>query len=272
VELVRIGRPLRPEFAAWRYGDQFGRRRRRHLAMTGAVVVAGGAIVVAGPMLGLFSFGAVGPFMNLFNVANAAFRSRKIVRVALPGRDPIALSRQQLGKARLVSEDGEWYLSLRVSKTGGEKGPFWRREHGESHLALTGEQAVRAAGAFLPVFNAAGASERGVQAAVQLLEKTPDPEALFAAAATESMQRWKRHTFQVGDAGVFKGIPVAQRLALEMAAHEETERRAMEGELALLEAAWRDAEEIAKIADDLTLPSEIDERLRKLKGDTTGDR
>ena len=27
--LVRIGEPLRPEFAAWRYGDQFGRRMRR---------------------------------------------------------------------------------------------------------------------------------------------------------------------------------------------------------------------------------------------------
>ncbi|WP_275830391.1 hypothetical protein, partial [Roseisolibacter sp. H3M3-2] len=24
LELVRVGRPLRPEFAAWRYGDQFG--------------------------------------------------------------------------------------------------------------------------------------------------------------------------------------------------------------------------------------------------------
>jgi len=27
LELVRIGKPLRPEFAAWRYGDQFGRRK-----------------------------------------------------------------------------------------------------------------------------------------------------------------------------------------------------------------------------------------------------
>src|ERR1044071_4792636 len=25
--LIRIGNPLRPEFAYWRYGDQFGRRR-----------------------------------------------------------------------------------------------------------------------------------------------------------------------------------------------------------------------------------------------------
>ncbi len=32
LELVRIGKPMRPEFAAWRYGDQFGRRRKRALA------------------------------------------------------------------------------------------------------------------------------------------------------------------------------------------------------------------------------------------------
>jgi hypothetical protein len=40
-------------------------------------------------------------------------------------------------------------------------------------------------------------------------------------------------------------------LALEMALHEESERRALEGELALLEAAWRDAEQLANIADAL---------------------
>jgi hypothetical protein len=46
-----------------------------------------------------------------------------------------------------------------------------------------------------------------------------------------------------------EGGPVI--LALEMALHEETERRAMEGELAVLEAMWREAEEIAAIADRL---------------------
>jgi hypothetical protein len=44
------------------------------------------------------------------------------------------------------------------------------------------------------------------------------------------------------------------RLALEMAAHEETERRALEGELAELEEAWREADEIAAIADALLNP------------------
>ena len=36
-------------------------------------------------------------------------------------------------------------------------------------------------------------------------------------------------------------LPATIRLALKMTAHEETERRAMEGELAELEAAWREA-------------------------------
>jgi hypothetical protein len=56
------------------------------------------------------------------------------------------------------------------------------------------------------------------------------------------------------------------RLALEMAAHEEAERRALEGELHLLERAWREAEEIAAIADNLLLPASIHDRLRRLRG------
>src|ERR1700675_964633 len=44
--LIRIGAPLRPEFAAWRYGDQFGRRRRGQIAMvSGAVATLGGVVV-----------------------------------------------------------------------------------------------------------------------------------------------------------------------------------------------------------------------------------
>ena len=42
-------------------------------------------------------------------------------------------------------------------------------------------------------------------------------------------------------------------LALEMAVHEEQERRALQGELSILEAAWRDAEPIADIADRLAI-------------------
>jgi hypothetical protein len=56
------------------------------------------------------------------------------------------------------------------------------------------------------------------------------------------------------------------RLALEMAAHEEQERRALEGELGELERAWQEAEQIAAIADDLLLPPSVADRLRRLRG------
>jgi hypothetical protein len=54
-------------------------------------------------------------------------------------------------------------------------------------------------------------------------------------------------------------LPEPVRLALEMAAHEDQERRALEGELAELEAAWRAAEEIAHISDNLLLPASVEE-------------
>ena len=52
-ELVRVGEPQRPEMAAWRYGDQFGRRRKKYMAMTAAGVAAVGGYVIAGPVMGL---------------------------------------------------------------------------------------------------------------------------------------------------------------------------------------------------------------------------
>ncbi len=67
------------------------------------------------------------------------------------------------------------------------------------------------------------------------------------------------------DATEFKNLDADVRLALEMAAHEESERRALEGELALLEEAWREAEEIASIADRLLIPERVEEIIRNWK-------
>src|SRR3954462_9534206 len=65
LELVRIGAPQRPEMAAWRYGDQFGRRRRRAILTWGAAAGAITGYVVAGPILGV-----IGGSSMLFNVLN----------------------------------------------------------------------------------------------------------------------------------------------------------------------------------------------------------
>jgi len=60
-------------------------------------------------------------------------------------------------------------------------------------------------------------------------------------------------------------LPGEIRLAVEMATQEEAERRAMEGELDILEEAWRQAEEIAGIADNLLVPQSVEEFLRQEK-------
>jgi len=65
-------------------------------------------------------------------------------------------------------------------------------------------------------------------------------------------------------------LPRAVRLALVIAANEESERRAMDGELAALEQQWRDAEEIAAIADDLFLPASVTQLITRFKGQTRG--
>ncbi len=57
--------------------------------------------------------------------------------------------------------------------------------------------------------------------------------------------------------------PTPVRLAMEMSLHEEAERRAMEGELAELAAAWHEAERVAGIADDLLLPRHVNVFLDK---------
>jgi protocatechuate 3,4-dioxygenase beta subunit len=59
--------------------------------------------------------------------------------------------------------------------------------------------------------------------------------------------------------------PGVLKLALEMAAHEESERRALEGELAVLERSWKEAEEIAAISDNLTYTDRIERALQSLK-------
>jgi hypothetical protein len=64
-------------------------------------------------------------------------------------------------------------------------------------------------------------------------------------------------------------VPLADRLALEMAAHEDAERRALDGELAELAAAWREAEEIAAIADAMFLPAGVEEGVGRLRANAS---
>lgn len=262
LELVRVGEPLRPEFAAWRYGDQFGRRRRRTMAYA-VGIGAGVGLVGIGPVIG----GVAGFSWLGYNVANAAinvYQGRRVrARVHVPGRDrPIAVRRDQISHLALVPLEGDWALRVAFEEDDPEPRAlfprFWSRERQISSVLLTGDAALRAAPRLLPTVNSGGASRREVAAAVDLLTETPDPSRLFAKYAVAGPS-----SNASGQYVSYLSRPV--RLALEMASHEENERRALEGELHLLESAWRDAEEIAAIADGLLLPDETGDQLDTLK-------
>ena len=252
LELVRVGPALRPEFAAWRYGDQFGRRRRRKMVRVGLGVGIVGGAIAGGVALGVSAgvgFGSGGWWIwrGIYaSYRRIAYGSPQAVVARIPyaggeGEEVIALKRHQLEDVRLgTAGGGRLLLSL---------------PRGRDSVHLTGEDAERAAGYVLPAINWAGAEKRDVDRAVQLIEDSRKSPSEFVR---ELAQR-------AGVGHRLHELPSASRLALEMAAHEESERRAMEGELALLEAAWRQAEEIAKIADNLLVPPSVDEFLERNK-------
>jgi hypothetical protein len=276
LELVRIGRPQRPEFAAWRYGDQFGRRRRRHLMYSTAGVAAVAAIVVAGPATGLVAGGSWGLWHGSRALYDLYQTRRVRLRLKLPGLEtPAIIRKRHLESARLVNLPHSAGWELHVAHEITNDVSWWdklgRDLRSPNALVasreltiLSGADALRAAGQLLPKLNAAGARGAQVQSAVRLIEDVGNPADLFAIQAERGRSGLRaRRTDPPGR--LIREFPTEVRLALEMAAHEESERRALEGELALLEEAWREAEEIAAIADNMFLPDGTDERLETLR-------
>jgi hypothetical protein len=248
LELVRIGEPLRGEFAAWRYGDQFGRRRKKALLYgAGGALVAGG-VVVGGAAAGVIGTVALGQTGNLWNLW---LNGRTLVKLRPDDGRVLRLKRMDLLGTRLRVDEGSpdaFRIEVRKGK---------RREWFE------GGEARRLAGQIVPAINRGGAKRDVVQSAVSEIERIGHPEAFMA-----DVVRGDRFTDKEGVPGYINKMPRELKLAVEMALHEEQERRALEGELWLLERAWEEAEEIAEIADSLLLPEGTDEFIEEhRKGD-----
>jgi hypothetical protein len=244
LELVRIGRPLRPEFAAWRYGDQFGRRRRRAIAAgtVGAVAAVAAAPVALpaaaaalwGPGLlasGWVSAGAQLPYQM---VKDWLLSERVVARV--PHEGQVLHVRVRHVRESTVHHDGEG-LTVRLVHDGGA-------------TVLHAGRAHRTVGSLLACTNVFGASKRAVQDAVRRIDRRGDADGWLREVAGLSGRRGGRVMAKMRRVGAF-ALTDVERLALEMAVHEEGERRVLEGELAHLAEAWRDAEEVAAIADRL---------------------
>jgi hypothetical protein len=257
-ELVRIGAPLRPEFAAWRYGDQFGRRRTRQMLLAGAGLVTLGGLVAGGAAIGVSLGGFAWGLINAGRVAIHGSEETVVARVRADDGRVLPVRRRHLAESSLSrGSDGTLAINLRY-------------KNGQSRFE--GPEAMRIASLVVPAVNRFGGSRRTVAAAVSEIEQVGGPEryveqlarrAEVMTAVRHRRNRWGRRG-KVGSTGLY-GLTPVDRLGLEMALHEEAERRAMAGELALLELAWRDAEEVAAIADDMFLPAGVHSALERLR-------
>ena len=143
--------------AAWRYGDQFGRRRRKQYATVAGVSVIIGGVLIAGPMLGLIGAGAFSPMVNMLNAGNSIYRSRKVIHVPTSNGRPLRVRLFELPRTQLHA-DGDGVLLRIVAAREGPSPSRWRLDRRQVEVDLTGDEALRAAAALLPRFNCAGGS------------------------------------------------------------------------------------------------------------------
>jgi hypothetical protein len=273
VVLVRIGPALKPEFVAWRYGrylrqwappvfaNPLGGTGRRLLE------VADRSAAFVGKKLRIRREYELSTWLTVH------YRPDRVVAVI-----PAAASDRTVVRARhldhcvLLRPDPEEPWQLEVAHDGGT-------------TRLSGTLGLHLAGKLLATLNGPGANDDVVRYAVAKLEDASNPSGYFARVAMIAMRCWwgkrpdalssastdivatteaerlalhltKRSFWGRGGLGSeprtsLPRLPMVDRLALEMAANEDAERMALEGELAALTEAWREAESIAAIADQL---------------------
>jgi hypothetical protein len=254
IDLIRVGKPLRPEFAALRYGGEFMSRRARSYAIAGATITAAGA-----------ASAAVGVFLGPLALASGA-----VSLVAIPGVSTLMATIPALGGsiardymtyervvarfvrgAHVVRVRAKHMQSIYLNMIPGDD-PSIDIQHDRGRIEYTGAMATHATTVILASTNRHGADKRVVRAAVDQIEDSGNAEGFLETASRRNGWRGYRPGSVLNryrKLGAMN-LSATERLALEMSVHEETERRAMDGELAILQSAWREAEEIARICDN----------------------
>ena len=281
-ELVRIGAPLRPEFAAWRYGSRFAARwvRAEALRWTKLGLAATGALGLVLTGSGLVAWQMVAHIGAQFArgdaedavlqpVTSRLFDTR-LVRVTVADGTTYEVNTDLVRRTRLAVVDGSPRLHLP------DPGAPTRR-----WLEWTGDGVVPTLRRLLPIVNGGGGAESTVGAAIIVASAHPDPVELLARSTRadwtpppidpdDDHLAAMRHGTLAALPGAGRGtpliaLPATRRLALEMALHEDDERRWLDGELHELERHWREAEEVAAIADRLLLPAVITRHVAALR-------
>ncbi len=194
---------------------------------------------------------------------------RTAARLRNQDGDQIRVQLKHLERSRLVPSESPEGWELHVKHTLGWSAGFSQTD--DELMILTGPQAIAVGGKLMARANRRGGKKETIEQAVRRIEAVGHPEAFLLEATKEATRlreekaKGSQKKRKKTDAGSLAKLPGEIRLAVEMATQEEAERRAMEGELAILEEAWRQAEEIAGIADNLLVPPSIEEFLKDVK-------
>jgi len=227
-DFVRVGKPPRMELAPWRYGERLRARRQERLkyVIPLTVVAVGLGVAAVGYLVGDL-------------VANVTIVGNRRVSLVEP---PICahcgtlldLRAKHVQHARVVPE-ARADVAVVVSCP---------RCHHEAAL-LTGNDAQVVLRQGLSYLNTTRAGRRRAEEAAQVVDQAGGPDRLIRDVAKREL--------------TLRSLRPERRLALEMAVDEQAEVQELEQE-------WRDAEELADIADGtLSADAQIEEELRRLK-------
>jgi hypothetical protein len=254
--LIRVGEALQGEIAAWRYGRQLVSRRKRYVMASGVAVA--GMLAASGGLaaLGMASF--IGSFSAISSSVIRRYENRKVV-CRLPAEEASD------GKERIVRR---WHITgaqLEEAEDGGVGLAIWDLDRldgkvdGWGKIRIFDTEPVRIRGDLARVVlsrsmihvNRKGASRKKVGDAVRILAEAGSADAYLCSVAQSGGVLGKRKMERGQSTNPDTLLDGSQALAVEMALQDEAEREAMRGELAVLESAWKAAEEIAEIADTL---------------------
>jgi hypothetical protein len=241
--LIRVGQALPGELAVWRYGKMLLRRHTAYRTAAGIGVAIGVGLptaVMASLAVGLTgaaaALGTAAFALSLWDAAPPRMQSRSFLPYT-----GVAVDADNLREARFALTS---WSEVSVALPGHDEDDA-RLVDGDCRggwLIPSAEYARMLLRRGMVQLNARGAPGNRVAMAVGLL----------AAGGSEAfLRRAAEERAPLVDAALDGRERDARMLAAEMAVHEELEREALDGELSALEAAWREAEEIAGIADQL---------------------
>ena len=226
VSLIRVGTGDWRRFAAWRHGKRL--TNRRFIFVMGAVALTWVNML---PWVDAMWDSALGSAAGIAAIAAVIVWRMGFTAIAQVRNNEgrlVGITPMQERHARLERRGGGWALIVR---------------HREGETTYTGAEAVRVLRKLLWRRNMNGASLEDISAAVEMIDRVGGTERAIA--------EWmKPGATDVKDWRIQK-LPKQLALAFEIAVHEESERREVEGELAITRAEARLAESRALIAEQI---------------------